>query len=213
MIRVQCFIDGFNLYHAVHKLDKPHLKWFNMEQLVSNFVDTSIHELSDIFYFSAYADWLPDAKKRHVQFVEANKHFGVEPIMSQFKEKHRSCRNCGQSWIAHEEKETDVKIAVSLVRNAFLDQFDEAFVVSRDSDLTSAVAVVRHQFPEKNIKIISPPNAGHSKEMAKLVGKKKLAALKEVHLMRSLLPAQVSDEDGNIVAVRPTQYDPPVSIA
>ena len=26
-MRVACYIDGFNLYHAIDDLDKPHLKW------------------------------------------------------------------------------------------------------------------------------------------------------------------------------------------
>jgi len=209
MIRIQCFIDGFNLYHAVDKLRAPHLKWFNIPDLMKNFIDPTVHQINDIFYFSAYANWLPDARSRHEQFVEANRCLGVEPIMSQFKEKNRDCRNCGQQWLAHEEKETDVKIAVALVRNAHLDAFDEAFLVSRDSDLTSAVSVIRHDFPHKNIKIISPPNAGHSKEMGKLVGTKKLASIKQVHLEKCLLPDAVTDVQGNVVARRPPNYNPP----
>ena len=211
MTRVQCFVDGFNLYHAVLKLRKPHLKWFNLRELIGNFIDPNVHDLRDIYYFSAYAYWIPGAKERHEQFVWANENYGVQAIMSQFKEKDRGCKDCGSRWVAHEEKETDVKIAVSLVRNAFKDEYDEAFLVSRDSDLTSAVALVRHEFPEKAIKIISPPNAGHSKEMGKLVGSKKLASIKQLHLERSLMPREVFDASGHVVATRPTPYDTPTT--
>lgn len=130
--------------------------------------------------------------------------------MGHFKAKERQCRSCGAKWIQHEEKETDVNIALWLLNRAYKDDFDEAFIVSRDSDLTPAIKMLLTEFPHKKIKIISPPNAGHSKEMAALVGKKKLASLKQIHLERSLLPATVTDPDTHlVVARRPKQYDPP----
>ncbi|GAA2880506.1 hypothetical protein GCM10010837_37060 [Aminobacter niigataensis] len=131
--------------------------------------------------------------------------------MGHFKAKNRKCKSCGAVWISHEEKETDVNIALWLVNEAYKDNFDEAFVLSRDSDLTPAIKMLLAEFPSKAIKVISPPNAGHSKEMANLVGNKKLASVKTIHLERSLLPATVTDPDtGIVVARRPQEYDPPV---
>ncbi len=132
--------------------------------------------------------------------------------MGHFKEKDRECKNCHRRWIAHEEKETDVNIALWLLREAYKDNFDEAFILSRDSDLTPAIRMVATEFPNKSIKVISPPNAGHSKEMAKIVGNKKLASIKPIHLERSLLPLHVSDpETGLVIATRPTEYQPPAN--
>ncbi|MCF6220217.1 MAG: NYN domain-containing protein [Robiginitomaculum sp.] len=144
--RVQCFVDGFNLYHAIDNLGSDYLKWYDLKQLVSQFIDPNIHEIIDVFYFSAYANWLPEASNRHKEYVKAIRAHGCTPILGQFKEKDRSCRSCGSRWKAHEEKETDVNIALALVSGAFKDQYDEAFVVSRDSDLTPAVQMVREEF-------------------------------------------------------------------
>ena len=208
--RVACFVDGFNLYHAVDKLRRPHLKWFDLRKLVSNFIDPAVHDLQTVFYFSAFATWLPSAYARHIQLVEALKASGSTPVMGHFKEKNRECKSCGATWISHEEKETDVNIALWLLNEAYKDRFDEAFIVSRDSDLTPAVRMLLAEFPKKTVKIISPPNAGHSKEMGQLVGKKKLASIKEIHLERSLLPATIYDTDGvTVLAQRPQAYAPP----
>lgn len=208
--RVQCFVDGFNLYHAVAALKRPDLKWFDLRALMGQFIDPDVHELCEVFYFSAFATWLSGPYKRHQQFVEAIKAGGSTPILGQFKEKDRRCRSCGAKWVAHEEKETDVNIALWLLREAYKDNFDEAFVVSRDSDLTPAIRMVREEFPGKAVKMISPPAAGHSKEMAQLVGKKKLASIKAIHLERSLMGSVIHDPDTNIVvAHRPAEYDPP----
>lgn len=128
--RIQCFVDGFNLYHAVDKLGDDHLKWYNLRQLVSNFIDPTTQEITDVFYFSAYANWLPSAVARHKEYVKAITAMGCQPVMGVFKEKDRSCRSCKNTWKAHEEKETDVNIALWLIRGAFKNHYDEAFVVS-----------------------------------------------------------------------------------
>lgn len=210
-IRIQTFVDGFNLYHAIANLNRPHLKWVDLRRLVGTFIDPAEHELREVFYFSAFATWLPQQYARHQRYVEALRATGCTPVMGQFKAKERACKSCGATWIAHEEKETDVNIALWLLREAYKDNFDEAFVVSRDSDLTPAVRMVAQEFPHKTIKIISPPNAGHSKEMAQIVGNKKLASIKPLHLERSLLPQKVVSPDSGLLLVeRPQTYDPPI---
>lgn len=210
-IRIQCFIDGFNLYHAIDNLKLPHLKWLNLRRLIEGFTDQSLQEVQSIFYFSAFATWRPDAHRRHQQYVEALKTVAVTPVMGRFKEKDAYCRICRKPYKTHEEKETDVNIALWLLNEAYKDNFDEAFIVSRDSDLTPAIRMVLAEFPHKKIKVISPPNAGHSKEIGQLVGSKKLAAIKQIHLERSLFPATVTDPDsGLVVARRPPSYDLPV---
>jgi uncharacterized LabA/DUF88 family protein len=208
--RVACFVDGFNLYHAVADLKRPHLKWFDLRKLIEAFIDPAVHDLRAVYYFSAFATWLPGPHARHRQYVAALKATGTTPIMGHFKSKDRSCRSCGAKWVAHEEKETDVNIALWLINEAYRDTFDEAFILSRDSDLMPAVRMLRSTFPGKGVKIISPPNAGHSKEVAQVVGKKRLASIKLIHLERSLLPEIVLDPDTKaIVAKRPKEYDPP----
>ena len=208
--RIQCFIDGFNLYHAVDNLKRPHLKWLNLRKLIEGFTDPALQEVQSIFYFSAFATWRPDAHRRHQQYVEALKTVSVTPIMGRFKEKDVYCRSCKTPYKTHEEKETDVNVALWLVNEAYKNNFDEAFIVSRDSDLTPAIRMVLTEFPHKKIKVISPPNAGHSKEIGQLVGAKKLASIKQIHLERSLFSATVTDPDsGLVVARRPPSYDPP----
>jgi hypothetical protein len=45
MKRVACFIDGFNLYHSVEELKKPHLKWLNLWGLAQAFIKPSSERL------------------------------------------------------------------------------------------------------------------------------------------------------------------------
>ena len=208
--RIQCFVDGFNLYHAIDRLGKDHLKWNDLRSVVSVFVDEQRQELREVYYFSAWADWLPSKVKRHREYVAAIQAKGCTPIMGRFSESRAECRGCRNSWKTHEEKETDVNIALQLLLGAAKDDYDTALLVSRDSDLTPAVRMVLSQFPNKTVRVISPPKAGHSKEIAKLVGRNRLGSIKEIHLERNLLPRSVVDgATRSIVATRPHEYAPP----
>lgn len=207
--RVACFIDGFNLYHAVDNLGRPHLKWLDLHKLMSIFVDRAVHEIVAVYYFSAYATWRAGAYARHQLYVKALESVGVTPVMGHFKVKDRSCRDCGSTWQAHEEKETDVNAALWLLDLAYRDYYDDAFVVSRDSDLAPAVRLVRTRFPAKRIKVVATPNLRHSKELAQAAGNKNLAAIQIIHLERSLLGPVLYDGAGAVICRRPAKYDPP----
>lgn len=206
MKRVCAYIDGFNLYHAIDDLRDHRLKWLDLHSLMQVFTDPKVHEIRAVNYFSAYADWLQGAKKRHKAYVTALESVGVTAVMGNFKPKDRTCKSCKVTWTGHEEKETDVNIALSLLDDAYNDKYDVAFLVSRDSDLVPALKLVRARFPKKQIKIITPPNQKHSKEMAQIVGDKNLAEIKRIHLERNQLPEFVVNSTGKTVASRPEKY-------
>lgn len=206
MKRVCVYVDGFNLYHAIKALNDNRLKWLDLTALIKHFLDPKIHELKKIYYFSAYATWKPGAHSRHIEYEKALKASGVETIMWQFKVKDRECRSCGSSWKGHEEKETDVNIALRLLDDAYLDNYDEAIIISQDSDLFPAIKLVKGRFSSKSIRIITPPNMHHSKEMAKVVGDKKLSKIKLVHIQRSLFPDVIKNAAGQTVVEKPIKY-------
>lgn len=208
MIRVVSFIDGFNLYHSINNLRRPHLKWVDLWALSEVFVRPKSELLVDVLYFSAYATWLPSPYRRHRQYVAAQVARGVTPVMGQFKEKDRRCKGCGAKWTAHEEKETDVNIAISLTRLGYRDELDRAVVITRDSDLAPAIRAFVADFPKKSITIVAPPSRyGHSTELVNAASAK--AKIRVKQLERCLLPEIVTDAGGNVAARRPASYAPP----
>lgn len=208
-VRVITYVDGFNLYHALDNLRRSELKWLDLWKLTEHFIDPNHHEIVGVKYFSAYAHWLDGPVERHREYVAALSAVGVTPIMGHFKDKGRKCPDCSHRWTGHEEKETDVNLALGLVADAYKDLYDEAFVISRDSDLGPAVRMVLKDFPHKKIKMLAPPRLRHSKELAQAVGKNKLATIKDIHLERSLLPERIEDQNsGDVIALRPEKYSP-----
>lgn len=205
-------MDGFNLYHAIADLKNDHLKWVNLWALMEKFVDLKSQGLVAVYYCSAYATWLDAAYARHRRFVAAQRACGVTTIMGKFKEKPRRCFRCHETWVAHEEKESDVNIAIRMVQEAYRDSYDVGMLVTADSDIAPAVRLVRTEFPDKRLRILAPPGRRHSKELTSAAGGKgRVAKIKKVHLERSLLPEHVRDHTGKVVAVRPAKYAPPVA--
>jgi len=208
-MRVSAFVDGFNLYHALDGTGKHHLKWVDLRALCLAFAPASDHRLGNVYYFSAYATWRPNAYARHRAFVSALETRGVETVMGLFKAKDRACRRCGCVWTDHEEKETDVNIALYLLRDAQQDRYDRALLISGDSDLAPAVRMVRSLYPNKDFRIIAPYGRPYSMDLVRAAGGSAHARrMKLLHVERSLLPERVLGSNGSLVATRPLKYTP-----
>jgi uncharacterized LabA/DUF88 family protein len=213
VIRVICYIDGFNLYHAIDNISRAsageenYLKWLDLRALMQVFTDHAVHDLRAIKYFSAYASWKPASHERHQLYVAALRARGVDVILGRFKEKDIHCKSCQAMFKGHEEKESDVNLAVHLMNDAHRDRFDQAFIVSRDSDLSGPIRMVRNEFPQKKVKLIAPPRRMHSKELGALAHAR--ASISDDHLELCLLPQQITDGDGKLICTRPPAYDPP----
>lgn len=206
-MRVQCYIDGFNLYHAIANLKQDHLKWLNLRSLAEAFIKPSQENLHEVFYFTAYAKWLPDAMIRHRIYVKALEANNVLPVFGHFKQKQMQCNRCKSKWTSREEKGTDTNFVIQLLQEAHHDKFDKAIIVTADSDMAPAIQMVLDTFPKKQIVVCTPPGRYDiTREIRGIVETKKI---KQKHLVRNLLPKTVSDSKGNVIATRPANYDPP----
>ena len=177
--QVACFIDGLNLYHAIS------------------------------IYFSAYAEHIPEPLQRcQKAYIQALKLVGIKPVLGHFKEKKRNCPYCNESWVGHEEKESDVNLAIFLLDLANQNAFDRALVISNDSDLAPAIQLVRERFPQKRITTVAPPERFHSRELIRAASDKTKVRLQ--HLERCLLPEVVTDASSMVSVARPFEYLPRV---
>jgi uncharacterized LabA/DUF88 family protein len=176
MKRISFLIDGFNLYHSIKDLEKIHgikAKWLNLYSLCQSYLYLFGKDavLQDIFYFSAYPNHLsisnPDTITRHKDFITCIEDLGVNVILGRFKEKKVYCNNCKTIINKHEEKETDVAIAVKVIELFHNDSCDIQVLVSGDTDLAPAVRTSLSIFPKKQICFAFPFNR-KMKELSKL---------------------------------------------
>jgi uncharacterized LabA/DUF88 family protein len=205
MTPVCFYIDGFNLYHALLKFRDDKVKWLDLGALCRRLIAPKTETISKIYYFSAYADWLPGPMSRHQEYVKALEATNITCVMGHFKKKDRECFKCNAKWIGHEEKETDVSIGITLLNDAYKNGFEKAYLVTRDSDLMPAVRMVRGEFPKKEIVAVAPPMMGHSNDLITVCNSKQ--KITPTHVRQCLFPKQVLFTNKTVAATRPTKYD------
>jgi uncharacterized LabA/DUF88 family protein len=208
MRKVACYVDGFNLYHAIDDLQKPYLKWLDLFALATSLCRPG-EEIVRVSYFSAYATWLPDRYARHREFVAALRATGVTCHIARFSTKTVRCHGCKATWKSREEKETDVHFALTFLEDAIDGVFDRAIIVSADSDYVPAVRRVRARLPGREVFLAAPPGRfGDAHELRKVCTS--AIAMTPGRLAKCLLPEQIVDATGKVLVARPPQYDPPV---
>ncbi len=160
--RVCFLVDGFNVYHSICEALRTSkgasMKWLDMQGLCVSYLSGIGNGaiLEKVFYFSAFMDWIPDKVARHQTYVEALRATGVEVQLHRFKEKEVWCKTCKERHVHHEEKETDVAIAVKLMELLYVDACDTIVVVSGDTDLAPAIRTAKVLWPTKRIWALFP---------------------------------------------------------
>jgi len=195
MIRVAVFIDGFNLYHSLDELGQDRLKWLDLTGLSRSFLKAEEHLVS-VCYFSALSTWDQAKQDRHKRYLRALELTGVKVVLGKFKDRNRTCRICGARSREHEEKRTDVNIAVSLLTGAIRDDYEVAVLISGDTDLIPALHAVKSLFPQKRIGIVFPLKR-HTGEMEQAVDFSE--TIKVTTLEASRLPDQIRLPSGKFL--------------
>ncbi|ETD23527.1 NYN domain-containing protein [Helicobacter macacae] len=145
-MRVNAYIDGYNLYHAERKLNDNRLKWVNLRALCQHFCD-EVDILDKVYYFTSFA-YQPKGgiKDRHKIYIEDFlEDFGVETIFGRFNKFNGEIK----------EKETDIKLALQLYKDARDDKYDKAILLSADTDFIPAIKEVKEL--RKEVLLLLPP--------------------------------------------------------
>ncbi|HUV64056.1 MAG TPA: NYN domain-containing protein, partial [Sedimentisphaerales bacterium] len=117
----------------------------------------------------------PQNAARHERYIKALRSVGVETIRGRFMKKHIKCHLCGRPFLTHEEKQSDVNIALRMLADAMEDMYDKALIISADSDLLPVIKSIQQHAPEKEIGVMFPigytsfelrQNAGFRRKMS-----------------------------------------------
>ncbi len=198
MKRAIFFIDGFNLYHSLvnpqnhYKLYR--YKWLNLRKLVKLFLQKQ-DALVDIYYFSAICTWNQNKANKHRIYIRALRNENIKIVLGKFKQVTKKClAACKQNYLTHEEKRTDVNIAIHLLSLA--PEYDIAYVISADSDLIPAIEEVKKLYPSKEIVVIIPFDK--MAEELKSVCHSHMR-IKEKHIVTSQFNKSITLQDGTII--------------
>lgn len=201
MQRVISYIDGYNLYFGLRQQGWKRFYWLNLQQLSEQFLRTD-QLLVETKYFTTIVKRPADKRLRQQVFLEALQTLpNFSLYYGHFLSDEIVCRRCGYTYTTHHEKMTDVNISVELMRDAFQDRFDLAFLLSADSDLVSPIRTVKQLFPAKRVISIFPP--GRSSLALQRVARGVLR-VGRAELLKSLFPDQVLK--GSIILNRPSEW-------
>ncbi len=161
MTRVIAYIDGFNLYFGLKSKGWKRLYWLNPRLLAENLLRPG-QQLVAVKYFTARISAYPkdpDKHRRQATWLEAIETLGKTQVFyGHYLPKPQRCFACGATWISHEEKMTDVNMAVELMRDSYEDAFDTALLISADSDLAPPIVAVLTRLPSKRVIVVYPPD-------------------------------------------------------
>lgn len=171
--RVLVLIDGFNYYHKLKEYQDRYqkcVKWLDYSSLANSWLAPD-EQIIGIYYFTAIATWRgADCVLRHKTYIEALKTKGVIPVLGEFKKKKvdrckekEKCVNCNcepekkRKLPRHEEKNSDVNLAITLIEKTIKNEFDKCFILSADNDFASAIARAKQLNPNIKITVQPPP--------------------------------------------------------
>ena len=163
MARTFVYVDGFNLYYRA--LRKTVYKWLDIAALCRASLPQS-NSIIRVNYYTAHISGRTDATApgRQHTYLRALQslpvvqvHFGkflanlkwaglAQPpsFRPSFSLPPSAAPEVAYVWKT-EEKGSDVNLGVHLVRDAFIHAFDEAAVLTNDTDLVEAVRIVTNE--------------------------------------------------------------------
>ncbi len=172
-MRTIIYIDGFNFYYRAVKDTK--FKWLDFKSLFQKILSQQ-NKIIQIKYFTALVSGKHNPQKpiKQQTFLRALKtyipeieiyfgHFLTHEVYAPLVQPINNKKTA--KIIKTEEKGSDVNIAVHLLNDAWLDNYDCAVVVSNDSDLAESMRLVRQHHPQKILGLIMPGKGHPSKEL------------------------------------------------
>ena len=202
--KVALYVDGFNLYHAIDELGKPQLKWLNLYTLGKSLLREGEH-LAKVHYFTALVDWNIHKKMRHLDYIKALESNGVVVTRGSFKAIDKHCPQNRCMCPFHEEKQTDVGIAVQMLADAMTGVFTRGILLTADTDQIPTIKMIRSQCPSVSLTWLAPPaRMAFAREIGDLLPDR--SELSEGQIGTCRLPGIVKDAGGKLVCTCPNEY-------
>lgn len=202
--KVACYVDGFNLYHAIDALNDQRLKWLNLRALAQTRLRDD-DELRHVVYFTAHMEWEREKNKRHREYVKALKSAKVECISSNFTNVKKYCKTTSGYCNFKEEKKTDVALATRIFSDCVKGEVDRVILVTADSDQVPVVAAIRGLFPSITISLFCPPHRASIAHELRAIAHD-CCEITPGRLAQCLFPRNIVDMHGRSVAISPAKY-------
>ena len=214
-MRTIIYVDGLNLYYRLLKT-RPAAKWLNLRSLAENLLHRD-HTILEINYYTARISSRahdPEAPARQATYLAA---LATEPTILIHEGNFLtstpwmpladppSAKPDGYQWTLpppevvrvtkFEEKGSDVNLAAHLVRDACLDRFDVAAVLTNDTDLVEPIRIATQELGRR-IGLLTPVSRPHRSliEVSSFY-----LHIRPGHLMSAQFPDRIETRSGGVI--------------
>ena len=159
------YIDGFNLYYRALRRS-PQYKWLDLAKLSQVLLPG--HQINRIRYFTAIIDRRlgddPLKQRRQLLYLRALEtipnlsiHYGQFKTRNVWRRRARPNQDLDDPVLVKntEEKRTDVNLASYLLMDGYDGDYEQAVVVSNDSDLALPIEIVRERL-SRPVGVVNP---------------------------------------------------------
>jgi uncharacterized LabA/DUF88 family protein len=200
--KVIVYVDGFNFYYGLKSRGWRKYYWLDMVKFAKKLLRPH-QELVEVSYFSAKPN-NPDKSIRQNAFFQANK---LNPLftlhLGKYLTKDIKCNYCKNIIHSFEEKETDVRIATTMLADVYQKRCDLSVLISADSDLVPPIERIKEINPAHKIIVCFPPNRNSSNLRKWSNG---IKVLSDINLYEDcLLPNEIMLPDGFLLQ-RPVKW-------
>lgn len=208
-MRTIVYVDGFNLYYGA--LRKTPFKWLDLEKLCGIILKNVA--ITKIKYFTARVSPRPGDPNQSVRqdmYLRALAlnpkievsfgHFLSHPVKMPICDSSGVFTGQYANVLKTEEKGSDVNLAAHMLLDAHKNEFDQAIVISNDSDLLTPIRFVRREF-KKRVGILNP----HRRQSQVLYREADFVRpIRDGALKASQFPDQLADRNGTFS--RPSRW-------
>lgn len=201
MKKVNFYFDGFNFYYGLRSKKWRKYYWLDIIKFCESFL-LQDQELNKVYYCTAVQTNL-GKKKRQDDFFRANRlNLKFELIFGKYINKTLHIK--GQTIHTFEEKQTDVNIAVEMIKGVITKSNDITVLVSADSDLVPPIKLIKEIDPLHQIHVYFPPER-NSADLRQLSDRVVKLSNYEQRFKKSLLPDSITLPN-NYVLKRPKKW-------
>lgn len=199
-MRTIVYIDAFNLYYRALRGKGAGFRWLDVHALAQR-ISPKGSTIERVKYFTARvkpAAFKPSRAQRQDLYLRA---LGTLPTVDVIEGRYVSREKWAYTTATpsqrvciwhHEEKGSDVNLATHLMLDACRNAFDQAVVVTNDSDLTMPIAMVRHELA-KRVVVANPASQKHSKDLRFAASEHRVIKAKAIRASQFANPLALAD--------------------
>lgn len=154
MKTVNFYIDGFNFYFGLRSKGWKKYYWLDIVRFCESFLKED-QQLGTVFCFTAVQKDIGKKDRQDLLFSANKLNPKFKLVFGKFLAKKIKIE--GGYHKTFEEKQTDVNIAVEMIRNVIFKRADISILVSADSDLIPPLHLIRELNSEHKIYCHFPP--------------------------------------------------------